>query len=197
MLLAPSSRALLITGLLLLVAGCDRGSDAAGQGNAAAVAEAPAAAPPAATPPAEGRIDRSHKGEAAPDVGFTAPDGSPTTLAAFKGKPVLLNLWATWCAPCIAEMPTLDALAVNKGDALTVLTVAQDLDAAKVPGFLEGKGYRKLAAYVDPKLALSTHFQASLPTTILYDAEGREVWRMLGGTDWSGAEAAKLVAEAG
>lgn len=193
MLLAPSSRGLVIAGLLIVgLGGCDRGSDAAGQGNAAAVAEAPAAAPPAA-----GRIDRSHKGEAAPDVSFTAPDGKATTLAAFKGRPVLLNLWATWCAPCIAEMPTLDALAASKGDALTVLTVAQDLDGAKVPGFLKDKGYRKLEAYVDPKLALSTHFQASLPTTILYDAEGREMWRMLGGADWSGSEAAKLVAEAG
>lgn len=198
MLLAPSSRGLVIAGLLMVgLGGCDRGSDAAGQGNAAAVAEAPSATPSAATPSTEGRIDRSHKGEAAPDVDFTAPNRTPTTLAAFKGKPVLLNLWATWCAPCIAEMPTLDALATSKGDALTVLTVAQDLDGAKVPGFLKDKGYRKLTAYVDPKLALSTHFQASLPTTILYDAEGREVWRLLGGTDWSGADAEKLLEEAG
>ena len=183
---------MVIAGLLLGLAGCDRGSGAAGQGNAAVPVEQPTAAPPAA-----GRIDRSHKGEAAADVSFTAPDGTPTTLARFKGKPVLLNLWATWCAPCIAEMPTLDALAIDKGDALTVLTVAQDLDGAKVPGFLKDKGYRRLEAYVDPKLALSTHYQASLPTTILFDAQGREVWRMLGGMDWTSQQAAKLVAEAG
>ena len=56
-----------------------------------------------------GSFDRSHKGEAAPAYGFADPTGKQTTLAAYKGTPVLLNLWATWCAPCVAEMPTLDA----------------------------------------------------------------------------------------
>ena len=135
--------------------------------------------------------------EAAPAIAFTAPDGKPTTIAAFKGTPVLVNLWATWCAPCIAEMPTLDALATETAGTLKVVTVSQDLDGAKVPGLFKEKGYRALSPYLDPKLGLSTHFQASLPTSILYDAKGREVWRVLGGMDWSGAAAKALVAEAG
>ena len=185
---------MVIAGLLsLCLGGCDRGSGAPEQENAAGAANTAAAA----TEPPAGRVDRSHKGEAAPAIAFTAPDGKPTTIAAFKGTPVLVNLWATWCAPCIAEMPTLDALATETAGTLKVVTVSQDLDGAKVPGLFKEKGYRALSPYLDPKLGLSTHFQASLPTSILYDAKGREVWRVLGGMDWSGAAAKALVAEAG
>ena len=172
------------------LAACDRGSEPAEQGTPAA-ANAAAPAPAAAA----SRIDRSHKGEPAPDLAFAAPDGATTTLAAFKGTPLLVNLWATWCAPCIAEMPTLDALAAEKGDTLRVLTISQDLDPAKVPAFFQQKGYRKLEPFVDPKLTLSTHYQASLPATILYDRDGREVWRLQGGMEWTGAEAKALIAE--
>ncbi|HVI98206.1 MAG TPA: TlpA disulfide reductase family protein [Sphingomonas sp.] len=145
-----------------------------------------------------GTVDRSHKGAAAPAVSFTAPDGKAVTLADFKGKPVLLNLWATWCAPCVAELPTLDALAVQRGDALTVLTVSQDLDGkAKAVPFLKEKGIAHLPAYTDPKLALSLAYQANLPTTVLIDAQGREVWRVLGSMDWMGDTASALIGEAG
>ena len=116
------------------------------------------------------------------------------TLAAFKGKPVLVNLWATWCAPCVAELPTLDALA--RSGKIRVIAVSQDQDATKVAPFL---GQRKvsLAAYRDPQLGLSLAYKANLPLTVLFDAQGREVWRMAGGFAWDGAEAAALVAEAG
>lgn len=196
MLFALASRSVIALLLSAGLAACDRGSGDAGQETAGAPQAGGGDAASAPAQPA-GRVDRSHKGEAAPDIAFTAPGGKPTTLAAFRGKPVLLNLWATWCAPCIAEMPTLEALAEAEGERLRVLTVAQDLDPAKVPGFLKDKGFRRLEPYVDPKLALSTGYQASLPTTILYDAEGREVWRVLGGMDWNGAAAKALVAEAG
>src|SRR3546814_11753615 len=69
-------------------------------------------APGGASAVKPGEVDRSHKGEAAPTVTFTAPAGKTVTLADFKGTPVLLNLWATWCAPGVADRPTLDALAV-------------------------------------------------------------------------------------
>ena len=131
-----------------------------------------------------------------PDVAFTNPSGEKTTLAAFRGKPLLVNLWATWCAPCIAEMPTLDKLAVARGDALRVLVVSQDLGgAAQVRPFFAKNDYIALQPYLDPDLNLSLAYGANLPTTILYDAAGREVWRVTGGLDWTGDKAAKLLAE--
>ncbi|MFV0625323.1 TlpA family protein disulfide reductase [Sphingomonas sp. ac-8] len=155
-------------------------------------------APGDATAPIQaGTPDRSHKGEAAPETGFEAPDGTPISLAAFRGKPVLLNLWATWCAPCIKEMPTLDALAARSGATLAVVAVSQDLQgrAAAAP-FLAKHGWTHLAAYADPKLGLSTGLEANLPTTILYDSDGKELWRVMGAMDWTGPEARALLAEA-
>jgi thiol-disulfide isomerase/thioredoxin len=188
----------------LMAGGCDRQSPPAEQANAAAPAnevaeDASAPAPDEATGDAPtapiGTIDRSHKGEAAPTYGFTDPAGKPVTLATYRGKPVLLNLWATWCAPCVAEMPTLDALAAREGARLTVIALSQDLDAAKVPTFWTAGGYRTLKPSTDPKLAFSTGLGANLPTTILYDAAGKEVWRMTGSLDWAGPEAKTALAE--
>ncbi|WP_066548289.1 MULTISPECIES: TlpA family protein disulfide reductase [unclassified Sphingomonas] len=180
--------------LALVSGGCDRQSPGAEQAAGDPAGNITQAAAPAAT----GKLDRSHKGEAAPDFAFATPDGRKATIAAFSGTPVLVNLWATWCAPCIAEMPTLDALAVREGDSLRVLTISQDLDgAAKVTPFFAARGFKKLEPWLEPDLQFSTTMQANLPTTILYDAQGREVWRVAGGMDWAGAEAAKLIAEAG
>jgi thiol-disulfide isomerase/thioredoxin len=148
--------------------------------------------------PKAGAVDRSRAGTAAPDTSFEDPDGEATNLAAFQGKPVLLNLWATWCAPCVKELPTLDALQAREGERLKVLTVSQDLDGrAKVEAFL-GKGkYRTLEAWLDPQMALMSELGVTtLPTTILYDARGREAWRVAGDKDWTGAEATALLAEA-
>ena len=72
-----------------------------------------------------GTLDRSHKGEAAPMTPFQSPSGATVTLTNFQGKPVLLNLWATWCAPCVKEMPTLDALAQSLGDSVQVITLSR------------------------------------------------------------------------
>ena len=123
------------------------------------------------------------------------PDGKPTTLAAFKGKPVLVNLWATWCGPCIAELPTLEALA--KRGTVRVAAISQDTQGAdKVPAFLKAHGAPSLTPYVDDQMALSLGWNANLPTTVLFDSAGKEVWRWKGGNDWAGADAAKLIAEA-
>jgi len=144
-----------------------------------------------------GTLDRSHKGEAAPTAGFTDLAGKKASIADFKNRPVLLNLWATWCAPCIKEMPTLDALAGSKGESLVVLPVSQDYKGKEVVDpFLAKAGYKHLKPYLDTEMALSTGMNATLPTTILYDSTGKEVWRMSGDYDWSGEKAAALIAEA-
>ena len=111
---------------------------------------------------------------------------------------MLVNLWATWCAPCVAEMPTLDALAVREEGRLHVLALSQDLDGqAKVDTFFAERRFARLEPYIDPQLALMGELAVqSLPTTILYDAEGREVWRVTGIEDWQSARAAKLIEEA-
>ncbi|MHA6718433.1 TlpA family protein disulfide reductase [Sphingomonas sp. RS6] len=182
-------------GLLLLgalaVAGCDKQSQAPQQAN-----ETSGAANAVAPAPIE-KIDRSHKGEAAPTIGFTDAAGKKTTLAAFKGKPVLLNLWATWCIPCIKEMPTLDTLAGRAGDTLVVLPLSQDLKGMEVVGpFFQKNGYKHLKPWLDTDMAVSVAMGANLPTTILYDSTGKEVLRVTGEFDWASDEAAKLIAEA-
>ena len=147
---------------------------------------------------ATGRLDRSNAGTAAPATPFEDPDAEPASLADFRGRPVLVNLWATWCAPCIAEMPTLDALAAREGERLAVVTVSQDLNGRdKVEAFFAKQGYRHLETWLDPQMALMEALKVdTLPATILYDAHGREVWRIVGMEDWGSGRAASLLDEA-
>ena len=147
-------------------------------------------------------IDRSHKGEAAPAALFKNPDGGEISIAKFKGVPILVNLWATWCAPCVKELPTLDKLAKSHRDdgALGVVAISQDSgDQTGVVAFLKNLNVTDLGAYHDADMKLSGALgpDTVLPTTILYDANGKEVWRYVGDLDWTSAEAAKLLSEAG
>jgi thiol-disulfide isomerase/thioredoxin len=142
-------------------------------------------------------VDRSKKGSEAPDAIFTDAAGNAVSIASFSGKPVLLNLWASWCAPCVKELPMLDAL--NRSGEVQVLAVSQDSGPqASVKAFLARLKVAGLGAYHDPSMSLSGALNAQvLPTSVLYDPAGREVWRYTGDLDWTGAEAAKLLAEAG
>lgn len=188
----------------LLTAGCDRQSSAPAQENVATAAASPdevspdEVAPSNDTAPAATarEVDRSHKGEVAPANSFADLTGKTGSMADFKGKPVLLNLWATWCAPCVKELPTLDALAKREAGKLAVVALSQDMDAAKVAPFVKGKGIAALDVRTDEKMAWIPKVTPTLPTTILYGSDGREIWRMVGDYDWTGAEAAKLLAEA-
>ncbi|MBY4638126.1 TlpA family protein disulfide reductase [Sphingopyxis sp. XHP0097] len=174
------------------IAGCDREKQADGQ---AAGAQANLSHDKAIGS-FEHQVDRTHRGEPAPANSFRGPDDAPVTLAQFRGRPLLVNLWATWCAPCVAEMPTLDALAAARKD-LAVIAVAQDLQGAKVvdPWFQKA-GLKTLQPYLDPENGLLDAYNAALPTTVLYDAAGKEVWRVVGALDWQGDEATALLAEA-
>ena len=145
-----------------------------------------------------GTLDRTHAGAALPEVTVTDPAGTKLNLAEASGKPMLLNLWATWCAPCVVEMPMLDAIAGEMGDRLRVVTVSEDMKGAEVVvPFFEQKGFANLPHWMDPEMDLAFGFGggASLPLTVLYDAEGKEVWRMIGGFDWSNDEARALIEE--
>jgi thiol-disulfide isomerase/thioredoxin len=179
-------RSVIASVLLLVLAGCDKQVSSNGQAEATANLSAPA------TPAETSKIDRSHKGEAAPTVSFEGPDGKPTSIAAFKGKPVLVNLWATWCGPCVKEMPTLDQAAAG----ITVATVSQDKDRPTVAAFFAKEKFVRLQPYLDQQLGLSMAYNASLPMSVLFDSSGHEVWRTTGGMDWTSAIAKAALGEA-
>jgi thiol-disulfide isomerase/thioredoxin len=169
---------------LLALSGCGH----KGPGNEAAEA-------PAAGLIAKG-ADRTHAGTALPALQIQNPEGKPAALPDPAGKPMLVNLWASWCGPCIKELPTLQALS-QKGDAPQVVEVSEDMGPrASVDAFLKEHGIDKLKSWQDPKSTLTTTLGAQvLPTTIYYDGKGREVWRYVGDLDWTGPEAAKLLGE--
>ena len=169
----------------LVVTGCDRQKPDAPQAPAADAASGKG-------------LDRSHKGKLAPTTGFKDPAGKDISIADFKGRPVLLNLWATWCAPCVKELPTIAALEAEQKGKLAVIAVSQDMGSkSSVDAFLAKRKLGRFAAYHDPDMALSLDLGAQvLPTTILFDAAGKEVWRFTGDMDWTGDEARALVAEA-
>lgn len=130
-----------------------------------------------------------------PALVLTDPAGKTLDLEALEG-PVLLNLWATWCAPCVKEMPQLDRLAEALEGEVRVITVSQDVRGAEVvtPFFAKG-GYARLEPWLDPDAALSGQFtpEGVLPLTILFDASGKEVLRVTGGYEWDSPEAEALV----
>jgi thiol-disulfide isomerase/thioredoxin len=146
-------------------------------------------------------VDRSHTGTPAPKVRLDDGFALDADMRSSKGAPTLVNLWATWCAPCVKELPTIDRLAKEhyaRGD-LGVMAISQDsAPRASVDAFVKRLNIKNVGIFQDSKMALSGALGADvLPTTILYDAKGREVWRYVGDLDWTGPEAAKLLAEVG
>jgi thiol-disulfide isomerase/thioredoxin len=172
--------ALILLSSALLLSACERQSQA----------------PSSESVPAKG-LDRSHAGKAAPFIEIRDAEDEPATLSEAAGKPLLVNIWATWCAPCVKELPTLDALS-RRASAPRVIAVSQDMaPRASVDAFLEQLGIADLEAWHDPEMTLSGALGAQvLPTTIYYDAKGRELWRFVGDLDWTGPQAARLLAEA-
>lgn len=183
--------------LLLLLAACDTESPPAPQAREPAAANAAAPAPaPGAGPELTGTLDMSQRGKPAPADTFLDPAGKTVSLADFRGRPVLVNLWATWCGPCVREMPTLDALAGRAGGKLKVLTVSQDRAGVDLAPTFDKGGFTRIERYQDPEQGLGFALGSGmLPTTVLYDAEGREVWRMVGAMDWDGPRANTLLGD--
>jgi thiol-disulfide isomerase/thioredoxin len=125
----------------------------------------------------------------APALSFIARDGTMRQLADFRGRPVLVNLWATWCAPCVREMPSLDRLQAQLGDRLTVLAISEDRGGAHVVDpFLEKLALPKLAIFLDPKDTVGPALAVrGLPTSLLIDGEGRIVAQLEGAAEWDSA----------
>jgi thiol-disulfide isomerase/thioredoxin len=183
----------------LTLAGCDRQSEPAPQPKAAQEAKSQAREKPGLPPAATGVVDRRNAGKPMPDISFLGPDGSTVRLLDFAdGQPVLVNLWATWCGPCIVEMPTLDALAKREAGRMKVMAISQDLKGrVAVDRFWKEQKFSHLEPYIDQKADFSFAYGGgSLPTTILFGPDGNEVWRLTTALDWSGEEAKALLEEA-
>lgn len=130
----------------------------------------------------------------APPVSFADQSGKTVTLADFRGRVVLINLWATWCAPCVHEMPSLARLQARV-DRLTVLAISEDRQGATVvPPFVQKLGLDGLAVYLDPKNDVDHAFAVEgLPTSILIDRDGRILGELEGAADWDSPAMVTLV----
>lgn len=170
----------------------------------AALHSAPSRAPSQAgasgsAPPLTGAMANFHptpSPTAAPAVDFTDETGAHGDLSRFKGKLTLLNLWATWCAPCIHEMPSLARLkAARDNDRFEVVTISQDLKGASaVDDFFAKNAIPGLPRYVDPKNTFSQVFRINaMPTTLLFDRDGNELGRLEGVAEWDGPDAQQLI----
>jgi thiol-disulfide isomerase/thioredoxin len=137
--------------------------------------------------------------EAVPAISFEDGTGAKKTLADWKGKVVLLNLWATWCAPCRTEMPALDRLQKALGsDRFEVVALSVDRQGtAPSKKFLDDAKIAHLKLYVDSTSKSVGAVRApGLPATLLIDAEGREIGRLAGPAEWDGADAKRLIQSA-
>lgn len=126
-----------------------------------------------------------------PELAFIDASQKPRSLSEFRGRLILLNIWATWCTPCRKEMPALDRLQQALGSA-EFEVVALSIDnggPAVVRRFYDEIGVRALAVYVDPASEVTGKLRTlGVPTTLLIDREGREIWRKTGAAEWDTKE---------
>jgi thiol-disulfide isomerase/thioredoxin len=135
-----------------------------------------------------------------PDLAFTDTGGKPRTLADFRGRTVLLNLWATWCVPCRKEMPALDTLQAKLGGT-TFEVVAINIDTRnldKPKAWLDEVGIKRLGYYADPSAKVFQDLKAigkaiGMPTTLLIDPNGCELGVLAGPAEWASDDAIRLI----
>lgn len=129
---------------------------------------------------------------------FMTADGAQVTLKSFRGRVVVMNIWGTWCAPCVEEMPTLGALATAyAGQPLSVVAINVDPPKLREKAItqLERLTGGALRFYADPTLAIAFESGANrgMPVTVIYAKNGREIGRVLGAADWASPEARALI----
>ena len=132
----------------------------------------------------------------APPMTWTDADGANISLADFRGKVVMVNFWATWCAPCLRELPSINELQAKlAGDDFTVVAINIDKEGKQVAEpFATRLGLDRLDLYLDPALVVARAMGVQvMPTTIVYDREGREIGRLMGGAEWNSPEAIALL----
>lgn len=155
--------------------------------------------PAGATPPFRGQLGEFSvhpTPKPTPDIHFTDANGVTRSLADFSGRVVLLNFWATWCAPCVEEMPALDRLQGRLGGPdFAVVAISIDRQGADVVApFLEKLGIGQLARYFDRSGASMRAFALrGLPTTLLIDEQGREIGRLEGAAHWDSPQAEAFI----
>ena len=131
-----------------------------------------------------------------PEISFTTENGTALSLGQWKGRVVLVNLWATWCAPCRKEMPALAALQSEMGSKdFEVVAISVDRKGVEASAkFLSEVGASALKLYADPSTDALTKFQAvGLPASILIDRQSREIGRLLGPAQWNSDDARALI----
>ena len=144
-------------------------------------------------------FQKSPNRESAPDLPFKNASGESLTLRDYEGQVLLVNFWATWCAPCVYELPALDRLqAALGGEEFRVLAISLDLKGQEVAGpYLEKLSIDRLQPLTDPTNVLARSVGAiGLPTTILYDRNSREIGRLSGPAEWDEEEALALLQQA-
>lgn len=131
----------------------------------------------------------------APALVFRDKNGLEVRLSDFKGRLVLLNVWASWCPPCVREMPSLDGLqAARGGQEFTILAVTLDNNMEDPQRFYKRKNIRHLDLYQDPSISLTSQLGVkSIPISVLYDRNGHEIARIPGEVDWQSQEVDDLL----
>lgn len=140
--------------------------------------------------------DLKPPGDVPPEIRFTLADGTPHTLQDYAGKGIVLNFWATWCVPCVTEMPALAKLAGLVADAnVAVLPLSSDRGGAPaVQRYFDEKHIEGLPVLLDPRGEAARAMGArGIPTTVLIDAKGRERGRYEGAADWADPAAVAAV----
>ncbi len=143
-----------------------------------------------------GPFQRAPRPVPAPEATFQTADGQRLALADFRGKVAVVNFWATWCAPCVEEMPALDRLHASLSpERIEVVAISVDRGGARqVAPFFAAHGLRHLPVYLDPTGASMRAFAVrGLPTTVVVDADGYERGRLEGAAAWDSPAAAALL----